>query len=43
MSRRAVEFSDISPASVPIANAVGKPERPIFPMLHTAYDYDERF
>jgi hypothetical protein len=43
MSRRAVEFPHLSPARVPSENAVGKPESPIFPILHTAYDYDERF
>jgi len=43
MSRTPVDTSDISPIHVPSANPVDKPERPIIPMLHTAYDYNERF
>jgi hypothetical protein len=43
MSSQAVHFADISPTSVPSANPAAKRLELIVPMLHTAYDYDERF
>jgi hypothetical protein len=33
----------LSPAYVPSKNRAAEPRNPVFPILHTAYDYDTRF
>jgi hypothetical protein len=43
MSSRPVYEGDLSPARVPSENDAPEPRKPVFPILHTAYDYNERF
>jgi hypothetical protein len=38
-----VEKRFFSPASVPSENPVSKPRTAVIPVMHTLYDYDERF
>jgi hypothetical protein len=43
MTREPVDIGPVSPDRVPSANPVTEPVRPVIPMLHTLYDYEERF
>jgi hypothetical protein len=38
-----VEKRFFSPGSVPSENPVSKPRTAVIPVMHTLYDYDERF
>jgi hypothetical protein len=40
---QAVEKPSFSPERVPSENALFKPRTAVIPVMHTLYDYDERF
>jgi hypothetical protein len=39
---KAVDIPELTPAATHRKNASFEPSAPVFPVLHTLYDYDER-